>query len=365
MNEKNRELFILIFFLFTLIYACSKKEVNSSIKEDKSIPVEVVQASYEDVEQFLEGVGSFLPQDEITISSEVEGIVKKLYVDEGSCVKKGDILLKIDDEKYLLQVKEFEASLKEAEARTQNSCITLERQLKLFEEGIINQQTLDDTKTQLALNQAQEESIQSKLERAKKSLRDTNIVSPLNGIISKRSISQGEYVKAGTELLKVVDSDPLKLAFKLPEKYVGMVKPGQKVYVKTKAYPDEEFWGTVYYINPKVDLATRTIELKALVKNPSLRLKPGFFVDVKLSIGFHKNSAVLPEGAVLVREGKFIVMAVEKNRIIFKPVTPGVRFSGKVEILSGVNPQDQIVLYPRGELVEGMQVNIVKSLKTD
>jgi len=350
--------------LLALTAACTRKKADSSsTKAEKAIPVEVIQATHQDVEQYLEGVGSFLPEDEVVVSSEVEGIVKKLSVDEGSTVKKGDLLVKIDDEKFILQVKENEASIREAEARAKNSQTTLERQIRLFQEGVMNQQTLDDTKTQLALYQAQEENTQAKLDRAKKSLRDTNITSPLNGVVSKRSISQGEYVKVGNELLKVVDSNPLKLTFTLPEKSTGQIKLGQRVIIQTKAYPDEEFSGTIYYINPKVDLSTRTIELKARVENNSLKLKPGFFVDVKLSIGSHKNAAVVPEGAVLVREGKFIVMAVENNRVKYKPVTPGAKFSGKVEILNGIDAQDQIVLYARGDLVEGSPVSITKSAK--
>lgn len=364
MLKKTLTFLIATLCLLSITSTCSKKNPASSTKQEKAIPVEVVKATYQDVEQFLEGVGSFLPEDEVVVSSEEEGIIKKLYVDEGYQVKKGGLLVKIDDEKFDLQVKENEASLREAEAREKNSQTTLERQLNLFKEGIINQQTLDDTKTQLSLYQAQEENIQAKLDRAKKSLRDTAIVSPLDGVVSKRSISQGEYVKVGSELLKIVDSNPLKLTFTLPEKFTGQIKLGQKVIVKTKAYPDEQFYGKIYYINPKVDLATRTIELKALVENNDYKLKPGFFVDVQLSIGVNKNSPVVPEGAVLVRQGKFIIMVVENNRIKYKPVTPGARFSGKVEILKGVDPNDPIVLSAMGELVEGSTVTIVKSAKT-
>jgi membrane fusion protein (multidrug efflux system) len=364
MQKKTVTLLTISLCLLSVLTTCSKKNRDtSSTKQEKAIPVEAINAAYQDVEQFLEGVGSFLPQDEVVVSSEVEGMVKKLYVDEGSTVKKGDLLIKIDDEKFILQVKENEASLREAEARAKNSQTTLERQLRLFQEGVINQQTLDDNKTQLSLYQAQGENIQAKLDRAKRSLRDTNITSPLDGVVSKRSVSTGEYVKTGNELLKIVDSNPLKLTFTLPEKFTGQIKLGQKVIVKTKAYPDEQFYGKVYYINPKVDLDTRTIELKALVENNEYKLKPGFFVDVKLLIGMNKNSAVLPEGAVLVREGKFIVMVIENNRIKYKPVTPGARFFGKVEILEGVNPNDSIVLSAMGELVEGSPVTIAKSAK--
>jgi len=342
----------------------NKKGLNSeSLKDEdkqvKGFPVEVAQVSFEKVEHYLEAIGSFLPEDEVTISTEVEGIIKKRYVDEGDCVKKGTLLIKIDDEKFHFQVEEAEASLREAEASLKNAELTLKRMNQLLEEKVIDQQKYDDTITQFDLSRATVENVKAKLNRYRKSLRDTVIVSPLDGVVSERMVSEGEYVKVGADLLKVVDIDPLKLSFTLPEKFSGQLKIGQTVAVETKAFPGEVFTGSVYFISPTVNLNTRTFEVKAKVKNEDYRLKPGFFVDVKLLIDINEQAMVLPEGAVLMREERYVVLAVKGEKIVIKSVRQGKRFDGKVEILDGIDRDDFVVVSGLSELTEGSRVSIV------
>ena len=249
---------------------------------------------FEDVEHTLEAVGSFLPEDEVTVGTEEEGVVKKLLVDEGYPVKKGDLLLEIDDEKLRLEVEESEASLKEAQSRLEHSQSTLKRMTSLFEQGVIGQQEFDDAKNQASLNQAVVENIRARLSRFKKALRDTRVVAPMDGVVSERMVSAGEYVKVGADLVKIVDSNPLKLTFTLPEKYAGEITAGQQVAVTTRVYRNETFGGEVYFINPKLDPDTRTIEVKAWVDNSAYKLRPGYFVTVNLLLG--KKQIPCPPG---------------------------------------------------------------------
>ncbi len=356
-----------IFLLIALIWFVRDDDnLNSEISKEnaqqaKAFPVEATKVSFERVEHYLEAIGSFLPEDEVTVSTEVDGIVEKRFVDEGDRVKKGDHLIKIDDEAFRFQREEAEASLKEAEERLKNAELTLKRINQLLEEKVIDRQKYDDTVTQFNLSRATLENVKAKLKRYRKSLRDTLIVSPLGGVVSERMVSEGEYVKVGTNLLKIVDIDPLKLSFALPEKFSGQLKIGQVVEVETKAYPGKIFTGNVYYISPKVNLKTRTFEVKAKLENSNYQLKPGFFVDVKLFLDVNERAMVLPEGAVIMREGRYVVLMVQGGKIIIKPVTPAKRFNGKVEILDGVDKDDRIVVSGLSELIEGSQVNVVTS----
>ena len=158
-----------------------------------------------------------------------------------------------------------------------------------------------------------------------------------------------------------VDIDPLKLSFALPEKFSGQLKIGQVVEVETKAYPGKIFTGNVYFISPKVNLNTRTFEVKAKLENQNYQLKPGFFVDVKLFLDVNERAMVLPEGAVIMREGRYVVLMVQEGKITIKDVRPGKRFNGKVEILDGVDKDDRIVVSGLGEFVEGSRVKVVDS----
>ena len=356
-----------IFLLIALIWFIRDDDnLNSEISKEnaqqaKAFPVEVTKVSFEKVEHYLDAIGSFLPEEEVTVSTEVEGIVEKRFVDEGDRVKKGDSLIKIDDEEFRFQREEAEASLKEAEERLKNAELTLKRINQLLEEKVIDRQKYDDTVTQFNLSRATLENVKAKLKRYRKSLRDTLIVSPLDGVVSERMVSEGEYVKVGTNLLKIVDIDPLKLSFALPEKFSGQLKIGQAVEVETKAYHGKIFTGNVYFISPQVNLNTRTFEVKAKVANTNYQLKPGFFVDVKLFLDVNERAMVLPEGAVIMREGRHVVLMVQGGKITIKPVTPGKRFNGKVEILDGVDKDDLMVVSGLGEFIEGSRVNVVDS----
>jgi membrane fusion protein (multidrug efflux system) len=327
-------------------------------QEAKVFPVAITHAGYEKVQHTLEAVGSFFPEDEVKVGTEVEGTIKKLSVDEGAIVKKGNLLLEIDDEKFRLEVEESEANLTEALRKLENSRATLNRMTRLYKEGVIGQQNYDDAKTQTLLIEANVENIKARLNRFKKSLKDTRVMAPIDGVVSERKVSVGEYVKVGAELFKIVDSNPLKLAFTVPENDAGEIKIGQIVQVQSRAFPDQTFQGKVYFINPKVDIETRTIEAKAWVDNPEYILKPGFYVNVKTLLE-ERKSLVLPESSVLVREGKSLVMAVVNDTIQYKPVTPGVRFDGKVEIIDGITPDDKVVLSGRSEITEGTRVEII------
>jgi membrane fusion protein (multidrug efflux system) len=334
---------------------------GENAEQAKIFPVEVTKVAFERVEHYLEAVGSFLPEDEVTISTEVEGIIKKRFVDEGDQVKRGDVLIKIDDEKFRLQVEETEASLREAEATLKNAKGSLSRMEQLLSEKVVDQQRYDDTFTKFHLGKAMVENVRAKLKRYQRSLNDTEIVAPLDGVVSERMGSEGEYVKVGAELLKVVEINPLKLTFTLPEKFSGQVRMGQTVEVKAKAFPGEVFTGSVYFISPTVNLATRTLEVKAKVENKDYRLKPGFFVDVKLLTDVNEQAMVLPEGAVVMREEQFVVLTVQGEKIQFKSVIPGKRFERKVEILEGVGRDDIMVVSGLSELTEGSKVSIAPS----
>lgn len=266
--------------IISIICGCSANNDPSSGSSEKSretFPVETTTAFLQDISHTLEAVGSFLPEEEVKLSAETAGQIKKLYIDEGSFVKKGELLLEIDSEKVRLEVEESEAMLKEASARLENSRTTLERKKKLISNGVIGQYDLDDAQTQVSLNQAVKEKIRAKLSQSEKALKDTRVITPIEGIVSERLVSVGEYVKIGADLVKIVDLNPLKLSFTLPEKHAGEVKINQKVEITASPYPGETFEGKIYFISPKVNTETRTIRVKALVDNSGFRLKPGFF----------------------------------------------------------------------------------------
>ncbi len=362
-NKKNLLTLLFLLLLSVLAIACSERrspdESDVEITDERVFPVDVTKPAIHDLNYEVEAIGSFLAEEDVVIGAEAAGSIKKIHIEEGSIVEKGQLLIEIDDRTYALEVNETEALLRESIARLENARSTLNRMTSLFEEGIIGQHDFDEATTQVALYRASVERLESSLLRSKKALNDTKVRSPIDGIINQKLVSTGEYVKVGSELVNILEINPLKLSFTLPEVNSGKINTDQTVSVKTRAYPDKEYEGKIYFISPEVDTDSRSFEVKARVENHEHRLKPGMFVDVKVLIE-KRRALVVPENAVVVREGSVVVMVVEKDRVVYKKVITGIRFNGKVEIRQGLSPDDIVVVYGLSEITEGSLVRIAE-----
>lgn len=354
-----------------LAQGCTKKDVDRETekKGKTSIRVEATKPTIQKVEHIIRAVGSFLADEQLSISPEIEGKIAKLLADEGNMVKRGQILAIIDDERYRLEVEKREAQVEEAKANLKNMELTLGRKEKLVEEKVISQQEYDDTFTKFLLAKASLQSAKAALNLAQKDLKDTKIYSPMDGIITKRLISLGEYVGstqmvgAGNILFEMVSINPLKLFFTVPERYSSYLTIGKEVKARVKAHPNEVFKGKIYFINPQIDQKSRSVEIKAYVKNDDMRLKPGFFADVTLIKDINEKGMILPQEAVLYKEGKTMVYVVENNIAYKREVKIGEQFEGKIEIISGISEDSLIATKGNYLLEDGTKVEIIKEIE--
>ncbi len=320
--------------------------------------VEVVRVTTEDVVYMEETTGSFLAEADVDIRSEVDGVIEEIFFEEGSEVKKGDLLIKLRDEEYRLKVATDMARKKEAEADYALARRSTGRMDRLYKEGVISAQEYDDSSSNAESKKAALESIHAVLAFAEEKLDDTSIVAPISGIVSKRFVDVGDYVSEGTtDLLNIIDIDPIKLEFTVPAKYYSYVKLNQDVSVSVEAYPYEEFTGKVYYINPKVAIETRRFQCYAKIPNPDGRLVPGFFVLVKLTVAEHRDAVVIPEEAILSEEGISYCFRVEDGGAVRTVVAPGIRLKdGMIEIMKGLKPGDSVVVRGQYVLSDGDRV---------
>lgn len=367
--KKNSLLGLAILVLLSLLtWNCGKKDADNKIAQGEKeglIRIEVTKPHIQRVEHIVKAVGSFLPEEEVSIIPEVEGKISKLLVDEGDVVKKGQMLAIIDDERYRLEVEQKKAQVEEARANLKNLRLTLHRKEQLLKEEMISQQEYDNAITEVRLAEAQLESAKAALNIVKKDLKDTRIYAPMDGIITERIISVGEYVGetevkgAGNVLFEMVSINPLRLSFPFPERYSRYLSLGKEVLVRVRAYPDEVFKGAVYFINPQIDSKTRAVQMKAYVKNDEMKLKPGFFADVDMVVDVNEKAMVLPQEAVLYRGDRTIVYIIEDGIAHERQVETRVQFDGKIEILSGINPDSIIATRGNYLLEDGKKVAII------
>jgi len=356
--------------MMPLLWSCSSREsgsveaplnTQSALVEEKK--VEVVEVVPRKVSYTLTAVGSLKTPENVIISPKKAGIIDKIFVKEGDRVRKGQVLVQLNDVDARLQVERAEAKVQEAAFSLEGGRILLLRYQKLLEKKVIPQQTYDDIRLKVKVEEARLALAKAELNLASQNLLDHRIISPIEGIVNLKIASLGEHVNVAPkdEILSIVQMDPLELEFYIPENLVGKIRLGSAVQFMVEAFSEEKFLASLQFISPTADPSTRNVKIKALVRNPHYRLKPGFFAEVTFQTGTNPNALILPESALFSQEGRYFIFMVRDEVAYRKEVEVGHRFDGKVEILKGIQKGERVVTAGHEQLTEGMKVRIIES----
>lgn len=365
MNSKTLISGLLFFFLLSM--GCGSKDSGSTEKYSKGSAevseerqVEILEITSGPFSYTISAVGSLKAQETVTISPKKAGIIRRILVKEGDSVKKGQVLVELDDTDAKLQLERAEANLRQIEASLETNRNTLRRYERLFESKVIPQQTYDDVKLRVELDEARLDLAKAELKLAKQNLLDHQIVSSINGVVNLKIASPGEHVNVAPkdEILTLVQMDPLDLEFYVPESWATKVRLGSRIQFLVKAFSQEKFSAIVQFVSPTVDPATRNVRMKAIVSNPQYRLKPGFFAEVTIPTGTRTDAILIPESALLSQEGKYYAFIVQEGIARRKEIETGMRFEGKVEILRGIQRGDRLITVGHEHLSDGMKVKI-------
>jgi membrane fusion protein (multidrug efflux system) len=363
----KRYSWLTVFLLAVVLWGCSSKNShapeassNPSIATSEERRVEVTEVLPKPISYTVSAVGSLRTLEDVTISPKKAGIINQILIKEGDQVKKGQMLVQLDDVDARLQVERAEANVQQVEASLESSRVTLVRYQKLLESKVIPQQTYDDLTLKVKVDEARLALAKTELNIAKQNLLDHQIVSPIEGIIYLKIAALGEHVNVAPkdEIMKIVQMDPLELEFYVPENLVGTIRVGSKIQFIVKAFSEEKYFAILRFISPTADPSTRNVKMKALVKNPGYRLKPGFFAEVSVQTGGNPTALIIPESSIFSQEGKFFAFAIQDGIAKRKEVETGLRFDGKVEILKGVQKGEWVVTTGHEQLSEGMKVRI-------
>jgi membrane fusion protein (multidrug efflux system) len=341
----------LVFFV-----ACNKNEAKKI--EEKTVNIRCQPVIKQPLRPFIDALGTLNPNEEVTISAEIEGVLKSVKVDEGTPVSKGMLLATIDDTNYTYEVRRDEAALRQAEANLANTKLEFKRKDALYKEALVTQQQFDDVSTRLSLGESEIERTKALLSLARERLAKTKIYSPLSCVVKEKKVSMGDFVKNGTPLFSIIQTNPLKLNFAVPEKDVGKLKVNQDVLLKVDGFPDREFRGRVNLIYPHVDEKTRTLTVEALVPNDSGTLKPGLFAKVTLYTGADKNTVVVPVTSLLYEEERVKVFVIEGDRARERQVKLGSKYGEMMEIAEGLKGGETVAVSGQANLSDGVKVAI-------
>jgi membrane fusion protein (multidrug efflux system) len=337
-----------------LLGACGGGEQEA---QQLAMPVIVEPALVGDLEERIQGTGELAAPDRALIAAEVEGRITDVLVDEGASVRSGGLLLTIDPEKRRLDADSARAQARDAEAALAVAQREFERAQALHEQGIASDSLLDLRGTELSRAQARRDSAAAARGVAEKQLRDASVRAPFAGLVARREVSRGDYVRTGQSLLEVVALDPIEVEFSVAERDSARVAPGQPVTVTVEPYPNEKFVGAVSAVSPVIDPRTRTMRVKARVPNTDGRLRPGLFARTDLGVAKRSGVVLVPAEAILQRaDGEVLFTVGPDDRAKRVVVKTGVQRDGRVEIVEGLAPDAQVVIAGQAGLVEGAAV---------
>ncbi len=306
------------------------------------MPVEVVAARSDTVVDAILATGQIEAMQSVELRPDIEGRIAVILVREGAMVARGAPLFKVDDA-------ELRAEVARAEADRDLARQSLVRTRELLGQKASSQSELERAEATSRSTDAQLALLKVRLDR-------TVVRAPFSGVAGERHVSLGDYVTTSTPLLTVQTVSPQRAAFQVPERYADQLKVGQQVTFRVAALVGREFTGRVDFVNPLVQLPGRTITVKAVVANPRRELQAGMFIEVRLATAVRPQAVVIAEDAVLPIQGSSFVWVVQNGKATRRQVELGVRTPGLVEVRSGVESGEQVVVGGQERLAEGAPV---------
>ena len=289
--------------------------------------------------------GSVLPNESLELKSEISGKITSIKFQEGKPVRKGELLLKINDV-------EMEAQLEKQKYNRKLNKDNEFRQRKLLEKDAISQEEYDNALNRLNTTAADLKLLEAQLEK-------TRITAPFDGVIGLRYVSEGAYISPSLIIATLYNISPAKIEFAIPGRYSAQVTPGKKIRF-TIENDLTVYEGDVYAIEPRIDSDTRTLKIRALSDNKSGSLLPGQFVKVELILQSLDNAILVPTEAVIPEQAGKKVFIIEAGKAKEVKIETGIRTNNSLEVLSGLKPGDTLLTTGILQLRPGMEVQISK-----
>ena len=329
--------------LLFLLGSCREEE---NALGNGATPTQAMQADYivleaQSIANNIELTGTLMAGESAMLSAQIAGLIKSIHFREGEKVGKGQLLVKLDDRQWVAQRQKLAAQL--ATAKT-----SLARQEELLKIKGISQAEVDNAALQVATIEADQQELEVMIDYAL-------IRAPFTGQIGLRSVSQGAYLQAGSPVARLVQLDPLKLEFSVPERYATQIRTGQSVSF-TVAGQEEKHEGIVYATEPVINESTRALRIRAKVPNGKRKLIAGAFAEVNLTLDSIPDALLLPTEAVVPQLQDQIVYRISNGIIRSVKVKSGVRLPRLLQIQEGLSPGDTIMVAGLLQAEDGMKV---------
>ncbi len=343
MNKKLRTtvtIIIAVFLAGIVFYPKYKGLLSSKMKGGKSSQAFISQGRQQELNaigyvivptfmsEYINSIGTLRPDEEVDMAFETSGKIVGINFTEGTHVKKGDLLAKINDRPLQAQLEKLEVQLKMAEAKEF-------RQRSLLDKDAISQESYDQIVTDV-------QSMNADINLIRARISETELRAPFDGIIGLRYLSEGSFATPSTKIARLIKTSPIKIEFSIPEKYAQEIQIGYPITFKIDG-SDKVFNATVYAVDPKIEIETRTIVLRALYPNQIEELKTGRYAGITLQLSKIPDAIAIPSEA-LIPEMDGEKVFIYKNGIAQSvKVNTGLRTESKVQITNGLNFGDTLI----------------------
>ncbi len=287
--------------------------------------------------------GSIMPDEEVDLSFETSGKIVKIYFQEGTTVNKGQLLAKVNDEPLQAELKKLEAQIPLAEDRVY-------RQKALLAKDAVSKEAYEQVTTELG-------KLNADIELVKARIAQTELRAPFDGIIGLRSVSEGQYASPTTVIAKLTKVIPLKIEFSINERQANEIDKGTKLTFQVQDDLNT-YSASVYAVESKVDVKTRTLKARATYPNSNGKLKPGRSASITIRLHEIKNAITAPSEAIIAEMGRDIAYVYKSGKAEQVELSKGLRTESKVQIIRGLLPGDTLITSGVMQLRNGMPVKI-------
>lgn len=330
-----------MFASLALLVSCGSKE---DAKKNEAVANQKPQVKIEKV------TTDDIPQTEVytaTVESDVKNNIapntplriEKIYVDVGDQVRKGQVVVQLDA-----------SNLRQVKLQVENQQVEFNRTAQLYQVGGASKAEYDNAKMQLDVLSTQ----------YKQLVENTQLIAPISGVVTARNYDDGDMY-SGNPVLTIEQTSQVKLIVNVSENYYTMVKKGQQVDITLDAYEDETFTGKVSIVYPSIDATTHTFPVEITINNANQKVRPGMFARATINFG-HANRVLVPDMALVkqIGAGDRYVYVYKDGKVSYNKVELGRHIGERYEIISGVEPGDDVVVAGQSRLANGKEVEVVK-----
>jgi len=353
---------IIIGLCSILLVACGEKGVSTADKSDgakkgpKPTLVTVTQVKNQAVEVTEEAIGSLEGLIDPTVAAEVAARVIKVHVNPGQTVKQGQLIAILDATDFGMQRNEAQAEVARIEALLENQAKTVARNQALVNKKFISQNAVDSELAQQNVLKEQLTGAKARVDSINHSSSKTNITAPVSGVVEKKLVDTGDFVRVGDPIVQIISKQRLRAHLPFPEHIGAQLKPGLKVRLTTPTSP-KAVETVIHELKPMITEGNRTVDVIADVVN-ELGWQPGASVSGSVILGEQPAAMMVPEQSVVLRPAGEVVYVVRDNKAQQAIVKTGLRQNGMIELLAGVNVNDVVVVDGAGFLTDKAFVKV-------